>query len=51
VTVARRLEDELFAVGGEVCFIVIAAERQLPDVAQVLIRRQRELLWRLRKKQ
>jgi len=44
------LENELFAVSGEVGFGVLAAESQLPDVAQVLFRRQRELLWRLRKK-
>jgi hypothetical protein len=36
MTLARRLEDELFAVGGEIGFGILAAESQLPHVAQVL---------------
>jgi hypothetical protein len=44
MSVARRLEDELFAVGREVGFCVLAAEGQLFDIAQVLFARKTELI-------
>src|ERR1044072_3222286 len=50
-TVACRLKDELFAISRKIGFSVFAAKGQLPDVAQVFFRRQRELLWWLRTKQ
>ena len=44
MAIASRLEDELFAVRGEVSFSVLAAESQLLDIAQVLFGRESELI-------